>query len=209
MISKIVGSFVRSLPVVLAVALSSALFQGTSAQAGMISGSDAFSQQNNVSIGALPGGTNVNTATSFTNVAPATSSMATGDFLTYVPANTDISAGVTVPVATGASTFTIGNVAFGTFTATSETVVFQGSGFANLTFQGTFTPGSLFPGGSTATPAILGISFTQTTLDGPISESGTISTAAVPEPSSIALLGIGLSAFIAFRRRLSKKHSAA
>jgi hypothetical protein len=41
---------------------------------------------------------------------------------------------------------------------------------------------------------------------GTITSSGLdVSVTSVPEPSSIALLGIGLSGFIAFRRRFSKK----
>jgi hypothetical protein len=201
MISRITGSIVRrGLSGVLAVALASALFQGTGVQAGPISGSDGFSQQNAISITALPSGSSVSNATSFGDVALATSAPATGDF-TAIPANTDVGSGITVPVHTGASSFTFGDMAFGHFVATSEKVIFQGNGFANLQFNGSFTPGTDFPG-KTASAAEFNISFTQTGAS--ISDSGTLATS-VPEPTSMALLGIGISSFIAFRRRFSKK----
>jgi hypothetical protein len=202
MIKNYAGSFVRrSLTAVLAVALSASLL-GTGARAGMVSGSDAFTQQNNIAIGSMPSGSTVSNATSFVDVALATNAPSTGDFLTYVPNNTDVGSGVTVPVHTGASSFSFGDNAFGHFNATSETIIFQGSGFANLTFLGTFTPGTDFTGGQTAAPAIFGIQFSQN--GGSIVDSGTITTSAVPEPSSMALLGIGLTSFLAFRRRFSK-----
>lgn len=202
MIKNYAGSFVRrSLTAALAVALSSALL-GTSAQAGPIVGSDAFTQQNSVSIGSMPPGSNVNDATSFSSVALATNVPASGDFLTHVPNNTDVNGGVTVPVANGPSTFSFGDAAFGMFTATSESITFQGGGFANLSFSGTFVPGTDFPSSITSNVATFQITFVQS---GPsITDAASITAGAVPEPSSMALLGIGITSFLAFRRRFSK-----
>jgi hypothetical protein len=208
MIKNYAGSFVRrSLTAVLAVVLSSALL-GTSAQAGpIIVGSEAFTQQNGVAITPLPTPDGVYNATSFMGVALATNANATGDF-TVVNSNYQLSPTFTVPVANTPppTSFSFSDGGFGMFTATSETVFFQGgnatNGFADLVFHGIFAPGTLFTGLSPNTDATFNISFTQS--GGSISESATLSMAAVPEPASFALLGIGISGFIAFRRRFSK-----
>jgi hypothetical protein len=55
-----------------------------------------------------------------------------------------------------------------------------------------------------------GSTFALGTISGTVTSNGSgsntvVTIAGVPEPSSIALLGIGLSSFIAFRRRFAKK----
>jgi hypothetical protein len=76
----------------------------------------------------------------------------------------------------------------------------------HITFSDdTDSPLSVLGGGAT-------LKFTSTTGtpgNGSMVSNPTLSIVGVPEPSSIALLGIGISGFIAFRRRFSKKLPAA
>jgi hypothetical protein len=64
---------------------------------------------------------------------------------------------------------------------------------------------------SGSTDGIVGLgNYGLTGTVGTITSSGlNVSVSSVPEPSSIALLGIGVSGFIAFRRRFSKKSPVA
>jgi len=210
MISKIVGSIVRrSLTAMVAVALSSAIL-GTNAQAGSVSGSETFGQQSSEVLALNPGGSNVATATSISNVALVTLAGGTGDFTPPavsppgIPVGHDITPAVTVSFASSPPPFSFGDSAFGTFTATSQVAtqfVLGTSDVAAITYYGSFDPGTLLPGKTTA-PATYTISFTQNGAS--ISESSTLVVGAVPEPSSAILLGLGVSGFLAYRR-LRKK----
>jgi hypothetical protein len=67
---------------------------------------------------------------------------------------------------------------------------------------------------SNAPSAYQGVLSSLSGVSGTVDTSSTnvgalVSTSAVPEPSSIALLGIGISGFIAFRRRFSRKPTVA
>jgi hypothetical protein len=211
MIKNYAGSFVRRrLTAVLAVALSASLL-GTGAQAGSVTGTIALSQQSNMDI--MPTTDVTALGQTFMNLAFVTGATS-GDFVKLpgsgVAAGTDLlSSSLTTPPPTISSAYSFGDSpvpnAFGEFNSISitETVGFRSALFV---ITGVFTPGSDFASlGVSPTDAIFLLSLTQAGgLNTPISASGTLAMNGVPEPTSMALLGIGITSFIAFRRRFSK-----
>lgn len=84
--------------------------------------------------------------------------------------------------------FSASNLLYGTFDATSGTIVHQSNNFLDVRLVGTFTPGPAFAADETSSGAIAHISFTQTGN----SLSGSYTLATIPEPSTLGLLGSGL-----------------
>ena len=88
-----------------------------------------------------------------------------------------------------AATFAFGNAAFGTFTVSSVDVNSMIAGISRtVNLSGTFNPGTDFGGAFGPTPAGLTITINQAS-PGVLSASATLSANAVPEPSTIVLLG--------------------
>jgi len=163
------------------------LAAGTSAaQAASVSGQAGI---NIVLTSTVPPG-NIVTATDLNFTGLVTNNSSSGDFVGMVPVDTGTS---TLTVASP-STFSFGSSSFGTFQATSlagdRSVSIGQFSFRLLTLVGTFTGGSLFPGKMDSTPAQVSITLTQ--FGSAISGGMVLTTAAVPEPASVAMLGLGL-----------------
>ena len=169
------------------------LLSGSSAlQATEISGSLPFA-----AFGVTQNNTNLSTSTMFTSADELTSNSGTGDF-SIVPIGTMFS-GFTLDLTTISSGggFTFSNSTYGSYAATSGSIVMQSQRFLNVELLGTFTPGPAFNGLGPA-PADVDLSFTQRGTS--VSGSFTMSTT-VPEPGTMALLGSGLLTLAAVVRR--------
>jgi hypothetical protein len=102
-------------------------------------------------------------------------------------------------IATGGG-LSLANATFGSFVATTGTIVTQLSSFLDVELFGTYTPGPGMPGVSPG-PTELRLGFTQSGVA--VSVSGTLTSppADVPEPGTLALLGSGVIGLAAVLRR--------
>lgn len=188
-------SIARSLAVALAVA---AIANVPTAKAGSVIGTETFVLDNvKIDTAALK------LATTFSVSNITTASPSSGDF-NLVPSGLLVDSGPEslVPSPT---LFSFGNPVFGYFTATStidDSTNLTGKS-RSIEFLGTFTAGTGWAmyGKSGISAADLVISFTQVAGPGtPVSGSFTMTTSAIPEPTSVAMLGLGLSGIISLRR---------
>lgn len=142
---------------------------------------------------------NINTATIFTSNWKTNNSQS-GMFVAFPNYNFS---NIVFDKNVGTS-FVVTDAGFGTFASTSITQSASGNGFANFDIVGNFTAGT---NPSTSGPALFSVGFTQTPamIGGAISASGTLavfSATSVPEPSTMALMGLGGCGLIvgAYRR---------
>jgi len=195
----------RSFVAALAMAVAAILSQATSVQAGGI-------------IGTLPlagftvteDGTNLGNSTTITASFAATTGPGAGDY-SAVPVLTNFSGPVVLDLK-NLTLSTMSNATYGSFTASTVTIVSQSASFLDVYVVGTYTPGSGLTAGLTPTPSSLNIAITQAgasisealTLSSPVSP---VSIGAVPEPPSVimglaSVVGCGL--FFGLRRRSGK-----
>ena len=194
----------RSFLVIMSAAMACVLAQGTRVQANSVNGTIALADNN---VPTATGG-NILTATVFSigdsGTPILTTGASTGDF-TAVAAGQAV--GFTSFNATVGNSFVLGlpTGPLGEFMSSSisETV---GNKSVTFNMTGTFTPGTDLAS-FTAGPASFTLTFNQNGGPGTaISDSMTLSS--VPEPASIALLGIGMVGLFACRR-LAKKNADA
>lgn len=193
-------------------ALSAALLLSLSpAAATAISGSDtlgAVVSSTNETSGNL--GTSTTITLSSANMTFSLLAVGAGDF-NVIPIDTMVSLTGTTLDLTNKATFAFNDAAFGDFNPTSISVFGQTPTTLSIFLTGTFTPGTLFPSGSTAPlGASENISLTQTN-QGVISLGGTFASppqntpVPTPEPMTITLLGAGLTAIGLIGRRRARK----
>ena len=148
-------------------------------------------------------GTDINGPTSYTIGDLASFSDTTGVFAgmqsqTYGPVTFEPSVG---------NSFTFGSPVFGNFTSISIGVEPPTDGFIAIKIMGTYNSGSFDGDAIVNAPASVNYSFTQNPVSvGGIEDSGELSitpppTTVVPEPGSMALLGMGAGALCMHLRR--------
>jgi len=175
------------------------------AQAAFATGTQGMADNGSPSINS----TELSTATVFTFGTPfVTTTSETGDFKT-VAGNSGLTLTTSVLNLAAPTAFRVSNTAFGTFTSTSIVQLFSsilpGAEVRAFYVLGSFTGGTNFGAGSASTPASFTVSFTQSTTGGvsSFSDSSTLSIppASVPEPTSVAMLGLGLAGVAGYTAR--------
>jgi len=193
----------RSFVATLAMAGAAILSQATSVQAGGIIGSlplAGFTVTEN--------GTDLANSTTITASFAATTGPGAGDY-SPVPVLTSFGGPIVLNLK-NLTLSTLNNASFGSFTASSVTIVSQSASFLDVYVVGTYTPGSGLAAGLSPTPSSLNISVNQNGAS--ISEGFTLSSPvvsgkAVPEPPGVimglaSVVGCGL--FFGLRNRFGK-----
>ena len=147
--------------------------------------------------------TDVDTTTSFNLSTPVLTGSPVDDFTVILPPAV-LMTPATFNFATGTG-FNFSDVGFGSFVATSVTDLPDvQNGFHEFNVIGTFTPGTAWANAGNAQSANMRWSLTQTgDSDDSTSISGSFHSPAqpIPEPASLALMGLGLAAASAVIRR--------
>ena len=191
--------------VFLGLAVVAAMLLGSAtAQAGLITGGASF-------VG-TPQNASSGTVLDTRNITAVTKTSGSLDF-NQAPNITTTWANfvITTPMPTGGG-FVLSNATFGTFTSiallsdTLASEIVAGSGNRTITYKGSFSAGSLFASNiRDATDANLTININQSTTGGNtfFSNTMTLTASGVPEPTSIALVGLGALGMVArrFRRK--------
>lgn len=185
-------------------AVAAMMLGGATAQAGLISGGASFS--------GTPQNASSGTVLDTRNVTAVSKTADSLDF-TQAPNFTTTWADfvLTTPMPTGGG-FVLSNATFGTFTSsallsdTLATEIVAGNGNRTITYKGFFSAGSLFAANiRDATDANLTITLNQSTTNGNtfFSNTMTLTASGVPEPTSIALVGLVALGIVArrFRRK--------
>jgi len=193
----------RSFVATLAMAVAAILSQATSVQAGGIIGSLPFA-----GFSVTENGTDLSNSTTITASFVETTGPGVGDY-SPVPVATNFGGPIVLDLK-HSTLSTISNATYGSFTASSVTIVSQSANFLDVYVVGTYTPASGLAAGLSPTPSSLNIAFTQ--AGGSISEALTLSSpvvsiSAVPGPPS-AIMGlasvVGCGLFFGLRRRSGK-----
>jgi hypothetical protein len=199
------------IPRIVLAGLLVALAASQSAPAASIVGSLPVSTLNS---SLLPSGADLSTVTSLSWTGTSAQSNGVGDLSIIVAGNSTGGAGTLTLASLGSFTYhlTGGTTAtdYGTFTAQTagSFVDNQTAQFLDVYLLGTFTPTTTAGAplaGFTAGPASLRFAFTLSGPNGSLSGSATLASPPaqsppfVPEPASLALIGIGLVSVTAFR----------
>ncbi len=191
--------------------IAATMFGGVAAHAGFVTGGVAFT--------GTPANDSSGTVLDTRNVTSVTKTGGSLDFShPGIPNFTTLWGDFTFtnPMPSG-GVFSLSNATFGTFTSATlvsdnfDTGIVAGNGSRTIVYSGVFEAGSLFSAGlQDATFANLTLTLSQSTILGVTSFSTTVDMtasgtgpAAVPEPTSIALFGLGALGLVArrFRRK--------
>ncbi len=144
-------------------------------------------------------GATVGTSTQFTATSVIVSAPGVGNYspipalTSFVPSVLDLAS---------FSSFTLSNVIYGSFSATSGSIVQHTANFLDILLLGVFTPGL---GLSGFDPSITNLRISINQSGGSFSEATTLnSLPAIPEPGTLLLLGSGLIALFASHIQLAK-----